>query len=283
MSAQPPQLPFADQPGQGWSPEELAALGVIQEPKAEEKKEDAAPPAPQGPSMAEIQAMLNQQQAQSQQNNQLMIQQLLEANKPKPTAPKLPSDIPVRIDQDGKPVLSVQDLLPLVDNKVTSAVDGYHNQVIAPFVPAVEAQARDQKINNTIDFLKQNAPDLLNGRDPKQVASTVMAFYETSANPHQHRDDLRTQYAIEQAKTMFGNTGNPSLQQSRVSNQVGRTESGSTNQAPYAPGEAITIYRTTANEMGLDNFQRSIAAEADLHEYNAKNNMGWKITVKRPD
>jgi len=282
MSAQQPILPFPDNSAPGWSADELKALGVTHEPKEEAKPEiKPAESAPPGVSLAEVQSMLHQQQAYTNQQNQLLMQQLLETNKPK-TQESAPSEIPIRLNKDGTPVISTQDLFPLMDNKISAGLDGYHKQVIEPFVPAVEEQVRDQKIKNTVDFLKQKHSDVLDGNDANQVAKTVMAFYESSANPYQNDDIQRTNYAVETARALFKSSGNPSLKQV-VSNQVGRTESGSTQQHPYAPGDKITIFRTTANEMGFDNFQASIAAEADLHDYNAKNKMGWNIVVKRPE
>jgi hypothetical protein len=192
----------------------------------------------------------------------------------------------VKYDAEGTPFIDGADALKLTQG----ALDAYHNQVIAPNIPAVESVQRQQYLNSTVGWLQENAPDLIQGKDPVQLANLAAGLYNSELNPG--TDDIsKSTYVLNNLRGMYqpapGQQGTPmesigAPRRLQPVNQTGRTESGAPPVFPYPPGSTITIKRYTAHDVGLDKQIEQTAEEARLRELNMQYNLGYKFEEKSP-
>lgn len=247
----PPEPPKEEAPRKGLTEEELAAL-------EERHRRDQAHQAAMLQQTLEFQArsMALQQQGQQGQQSQQDT--------------SLPEKLPVKFDAEGKPYVETKDVL----NTSKVVVDQYHKDVIEPVAPVVDNVSRQQKINDTINWIKTVDPKLLEGRDPNEVAGLAMGLYYSDANPGGNDDNARTNYVVQHLKAL-ATPGNPTIKSVQAANQVGRTSGGNMPSMPYPPGAKIYVNRKPAYEVGLDAFSQQAAREEELRQLNAQHNMGW--------
>lgn len=262
-----------EQQEQQHDPYAIQAEAPVETAPAEEKK---------GLSNDEMASLLVQSQRDMQQQNALMYQQLMQSQQSNQQQSNqqqgLPDKVGVQFDKDGNPYIDSKDILGLSKG----VVDQYHKDVISPVAPTIEDAERSGKVARTAAWLQQNAPEMMQGKDPTHVANLAVGLYQSDLNPGRN-DAERTHYVMNQLQNIQTKSGNPDIRKSNVANQVGRTEAGAQSQLPYPKGSKITIGRSTPAEMGLDRFMESVAKENDLRELSTRGNLGYTFEVKRPD
>jgi hypothetical protein len=208
------------------------------------------------------------------QQNMLIQQQLAEKEKNRSVdLPKTAGKVPIEQDADGNFYV---DANKITDSAVRPAIDTYHNTVVAP-VEDVITDGRDRlAIENVEKWLKTNRPDDIKDADSRAFAKEVYGMYRHPDNKGTELE--KTNWAIDRAKKLVGGlpSGNPTIQEHKAANQVGRT----TADSGYPPkGAEIRIFRTTASEMGLDAYMKSIEQERYYNDLNARTGSNYKIMI----
>lgn len=264
----------------GLNAEELKQFGIV----ADDATGEPAPtPEKDALSRDEVQALLDKNQRDQQHQISMLQNQLAERRSTTDlnpaTAPQaLNPKIPVVLDEKNQPFIDMSQTAPFFQQ----AFAEYHKQAVAPHEAVMADLTKQKQLTDTVDILRKHDPTLLEGRDPKEMAGLALGLYNSPTNPGSNETD-KANYVFQQLQQMKLAPGNPSIRSTQPSNQVGRTESGGNeSRLPFKKNQTVTVFRTTASEMGLDAFNESIAQERYLHEQSAAQGLNLNIQVKRP-
>jgi len=275
-----------------FSPEQLAQFVTVEEPTAEVE------PKPPTLTAEEIQQITAQSNAELQREVDYLKAQV-SANRPIPLqqTPTIPTSKPSQVQiqlnpEDGMPVLNMDQLNTLIEQKSNEKLQQYHEKIITPEIDAL----MPTRLNNAIDLavmgIRRRQPDLLEKGDPKEIGQRAIDLMNSQFNPG--RTELeRVDYTLQELNKLYAEKAPTaatlelpiSTGQARTlpaANQVGRTApvQGPQPNSPYPWGKGATvkIKAQSLNDLGgIQEAANHAAYVEGIHRYNQVNSMGWKI------